>query len=250
MFGVYQVGIEFKKGCVQLETNKTNPNKNIIIQEETPRFPISLIGKEAGVCWGADTEDKEKNYKRGIDCLKSGHGRTWEYPQVYVVIDGYSARMMRELYTHIAGGPTRLQASTRYINYEKGFDYITPASVLKDPAALKEYEDMMEGIQAHLKKLEELGVPREDSAMGLPLGMASKMVLRTNLRNLIDMSHQRLCTRAYWEYRDFMQDLMNELSTYSEEWAYLVEHYFVPKCDLTGFCTEKKCCGRKPKKED
>ncbi|MGJ1024139.1 FAD-dependent thymidylate synthase [Coprobacillus sp. D7] len=24
------------------------------------------------------------------------------------------------------------------------------------------------------------------------------MVFRTNLRNLIDMAHQRLCTRAYW----------------------------------------------------
>ena len=43
--------------------------------------------------------------------------------------------------------------------------------------------------------------------------------------------------------------LMKELSTYSDEWKYLVEEYFVPKCEVCGFCTERYCCGRKPKKE-
>ena len=33
----------------------------IIIQKETTTDPISLIGREAGVCWGADITDKEKN---------------------------------------------------------------------------------------------------------------------------------------------------------------------------------------------
>lgn len=232
-----------------MTTSNTNPKKNIIIQPETTKDPISLIGREAGVCWNADIEDPGKNYKRGMDCLASGHGRTWEYPQVYIVIDGYSARMMRELYTHIAGGPTRLQASTRYIDYEHGFDYITPQSVLNNEEAKQEYQWMMKDIMGHLRRLEELGVPREDSAMGLPLGMASKMVLRTNLRHLIDMSHQRICSRAFWEFRAFMNDLMGELSAYSPEWKTLVDAYFVPKCELTGFCKEKNSCGRKPKAE-
>ena len=97
--------------------------------------PISLIGREAGVCWGADIANQEKNYKRGMDCLTSGHGRTWEYPQVYMVLDGYSARVIREFYTHIGGGPTRLQASTRYINYQKGFPYVIPPKIAADEEA-------------------------------------------------------------------------------------------------------------------
>lgn len=219
---------------------------NIIIQKETTLDPISLIGREAGVCWGADITNEEKNYKRGMDCLASGHGRTWEYPQVYMVLDGYSARVFRELYTHIAGGPTRLQASTRYINYQKGFPYVTPPSIEHNAKAKEIYEKAMQEITIAMQKLEALEMPREDVAMLLPLGMESKVVLRTNLRNLIDMSHQRLCTRAYWEYRQLMRDLMKELSEYSEEWKYLVDHYFVPKCEVCGFCTEKKSCGRKP----
>lgn len=221
---------------------------SIIIQKETTLDPISLIGREAGVCWGADINNEEKNYKRGMDCLTAGHGRTWEYPQVYMVLDGYSARVIRELYTHIAGGPTRLQASTRYINYQKGFPYVTAPMIEHNEEAKAIYDNAMQEITLAMQKLEALNIPREDVAMLLPLGMESKVVLRTNLRNLIDMAHQRLCTRAYWEYRQLMRDLMKELSEYSEEWKYLVENYFVPKCEVCGFCTEKKSCGRKPTK--
>lgn len=221
----------------------------IIIQSETTIDPISLIGREAGVCWGANIEDKEKNYKRGMDCLASGHGRTWEYPQVYMVLDGYSARVIREFYTHIGGGPTRLQASTRYINYQKGFPYVVPPKIAASEEAKAIYDNAMNEILLAMQKLEGMELPREDIGMLLPLGMETKVVFRTNLRNLIDMSHQRMCTRAYWEYRILMQDMCKALSDYSDEWKYLVEHYFAPKCEVTGFCTEAKCCGRKPKKE-
>lgn len=217
----------------------------IIIQKETTIDPISLIGREAGVCWGADITDGDKNYKRGLNCLTSGHGRTWEYPQVYMVLDGYSARVLRELYTHIGGGPTRLQASTRYINYQKGFPYVIPPHIEQNHEAAKIYNGAMDEILKAMQKLEELGIPGEDIAMLLPLGMESKVVFRTNLRNLIDMAHQRLCTRAYWEYRKLMNDMVAELSAYSEEWHYLTEHYFVPKCEAYGYCTEAKSCGRK-----
>ena len=89
----------------------------ITILEETTKKPLTLMGRRAGVCWGADITDDGKNYKRGLDCLQSGHGRVMEYVNVEMVIDGYSARVIREWYTHLGGSPTRLQASTRYINY-------------------------------------------------------------------------------------------------------------------------------------
>lgn len=54
----------------------------IIIQPETTKDPISLIGREAGVCWGADTSKEKRNYKRGLDCLAQNHGRTLEFPQI------------------------------------------------------------------------------------------------------------------------------------------------------------------------
>lgn len=221
----------------------------VTIIKETPKNPISLMGERAGVCWGGNIEDREKNYKRGLDCIKSGHGRVLEYVNVEMILDGYSARVIREWYTHIGGSPTRLQASTRYINY-KDFAYVMPPSVEKNEEAKKIYEETMAAITKACSELEaNCGIPREDAAMLLPLGMCTKIVDKRNVRNLIDMSHQRLCTRAYWEYRQLMHDLMDALREYSEEWAYLVDNYFVPKCDVAGYCTEAKCCGRKPYKE-
>ena len=81
----------------------------------------------------------------------------------------------------------------------------------KTEGAKEIYEGVMNTIAEACTKLEsECGVPREDAAMLLPLGMTTKIVDRRNLRNLVDMSHQRLCTRAYWEYRKLMADIMKD----------------------------------------
>lgn len=171
------------------------------------------------------------------------HGRTLEYVNVEMIIDGYSARVIREWYTHLGGSPTRLQASTRYINYDN-FDYVVPNSIKNNQQAMKTYQKTMDIISANSKYLEdELGIPREDAAMLLPFGMSTKIVDKRNLRNLIDMSHQRMCSRAYWEYRELFKDICDALSEYSKEWKYIVDRYFIPKCRFLGYCPEKKSCG-------
>ncbi len=222
----------------------------IVILEETTKKPLTLMGRRAGVCWGADITDDEKNYKRGLDCLISGHGRVMEYVNVEMIIDGYSARVIREWYTHLGGSPTRLQASTRYINYSK-FSYVTPPKIADNKEALQRYDEMMKNICETCSYLEEVcEIPREDAALLLPLGMTTKIVDKRNLRNLMDMSHQRLCSRAYWEYREMFSDICKALSELSDEWEYLVKNWFLPKCEISGFCTEKKSCGRRPKKKE
>ena len=225
--------------------------KTIEIQEETTKNPIELCGIEAGCCWGADISNYEKNYKRGLDCIKSGHGRVLEFPQVYITIDGYSARFCRELYVHIAGGPTRLQASTRYIDYSKdGFSFIVPPSISKDKEARVKYIHEMRQINKTIRSLiDDYNISREDAANLLPLGMTSKMVMHTNARHLIDMSRQRMCSRALWEYRDFMEHLALALTEYSPEWKELIDLQFGAKCEFLGYCPEKKGCGRYPAKD-
>ena len=221
----------------------------VTILPETTRNPISLIGRRAGICWGADITDEQKNYKRGLECLSNNHGRTLEFVNVEAVLDGWSARVIREWYTHIGGSPTRLQASTRYINYSNGFDYVIPSKIQNNAMALDKYTETMGIIRENAAILEnDFGIPREDVANLFPLGMNTKMVDKRNLRNLIDMSRQRMCTRAYWEYRKLFRTYVDELRKIDDEWAYIVDNYFMPKCDALGYCSEKYSCGRKPKK--
>ena len=235
---------------VSEETREFEPK--VIIQKHTTVYPISLIGEEAGVCWGADVTDEAKNHKRGLDCIESNHGRAMEFPQIYMVLDGWSAKVIREFYTHIGGAPTRLQASTRYIDYSKDFNAVMPPSVMKNAEAKQLWNDFMAEVAPKVEKLKELGVPNEDATNLLPLAYATKVVVRTNLRNLVDMSRQRLCSRAYGEYRKLMKEILWQLENYSEEWEELIYEakVFKPKCEELGYCPEKRGCGKKGKKEE
>ena len=220
----------------------------VIIQEETTKNPITLMGKEAGICYDS-ADSPSRNYKRGLECLETNHGRVLEFPQVYMIIGDHSAKFARELYTHIGGAPTRLQASTRYVDYRNKLNYIIPHTIYENDKALKIYEEALESIRNATEQLAELNIPKEDYSMLYPLGMTSKVVVRTNLRNLIDMSHQRMCTRAFWEFRNVFSELDCALSNYSEEWKYIVENYFMPKCQYLGYCPEKNSCGKMPKRQ-
>ena len=220
----------------------------VIILPETPKNPLSLIGERAGICWNADVSDDEKNIKRGISCIDSGHGRTMEFVDVHMIIDGFSARVMREYYRHVGGLTQYLKASTRYIDY-KDFDVIRPASIERNKEALVEFNMTVKNLRKSLEALKTLGVPNEDVANLLPLGMATKCIEKRNLRNLVDMSHVRKCSRAYHEYRlELFPAIENALKNYSEQWAWIVDNLFKPKCEVYGYCDEKNSCGRMPRK--
>lgn len=137
----------------------------ITIFESTDKFPLQKIGKMAGICWNSPIDDTEKNIKRAKECILSGHGRVLEFVDIELCIEGYSARAIREYYTHIAGGPTRLQESTRYVNCEN-FDFFIPEKL---NALQKEcYIAGMKTIRDIYASLLISGVSKEDAANILP----------------------------------------------------------------------------------
>lgn len=221
----------------------------ITILPQTTKDPLQLIGTTSAVCYNADISNKEKNIKRALDCIHSGHGRVLEWPNVEVIVEGFSAKMMREAMRHIVGTSV-LQASTRYIDYEKGFDVITPPSIESNNDAMEVWCKAMNDIKMAMGALKALGVPKEDYTNLLPLAYQSKMIWKVNLRTLINFMNMRLCSRAYWEIREFSNMLKKALMEYSPEWEIICKELFVPKCDAVGYCTEAKCCGRRKTKSE
>jgi len=204
--------------------------------------PLTLMGICASECWGS-----KPSPQIGIDCIESGHHRVLEYPEVTVLIDDYSARVIREIYTHIIG-TNRLQASTRYIKYDE-FDFITPPSISKNDLAYNIYYDVMCTITDAYRKLEDMKIPKEDIANILPLGMESKMVLKINARAILHMAEVRLCERVYWEFRKFMKEFLNIVSKLDSEWEKIISYAKV-KCEVKGYCEEQHSCGMYPKREN
>lgn len=206
--------------------------------------PLTLMGEVAATCW-----DSTPSANIGKECIESGHGRIAEYADIVVEIDGYSARTIRELYTHIAG-TSRVQSSTRYINYDS-FRYYTPDSIIGDSrtSVKRQYHLTMLTIMEQYKKLIEAGVPKEDAANILPLGMISKMVLKINVRALLHLAETRFCTRTLKEFRELVTELLSVISDLGEEWKWIADRA-KPVCEVRGYCVEKHGCGRYPRKDD
>ena len=204
--------------------------------------PLTLMGKCASFCWNS-----KPSPQIGIDCIESGHGRVLEYPEVTLAISGYSARVIREIYTHIIG-TTRLQASTRYIEYGD-FDYITPESISQNENTKNIYDNLMNEISSTYFKLQTLNIPKEDIAMIMPLGMESKIALKINARAILHMAEDRECKRAYWEFRKFMKELKGVVEALDSEWEKIIS-YAKPKCEVHGYCSEKNSCGRVGKRNE
>ena len=221
----------------------------ITILPQTTKDPLQLIGTTSAVCYNADISNKEKNIKRALDCIHSGHGRVLEWPNVEVIVEGFSAKMMREAMRHIVGTSV-LQASTRYIDYEKGFDVITPPAIESNNDAMEVWYKAISDIKMAMGALKALGIPKEDYTNLLPLAYQSKMIWKVNLRTLVNFMNMRLCSRAYWEIREFSNMLKKALMEYSPEWEIICKELFVPKCDAVGYCTEAKCCGRRKTKSE
>lgn len=207
--------------------------------------PITKIGELASICY--NTTNPNRYYNIGKTCIQNNHGRAMEFTNVLFTFDEYSAKMVRELFRHKMS--SELQASTRYINYNKHFDYIVPPSVKKNNKAYEVWQSVMVNIGKSMLELEELGVPTEDFSNILPLAYSTKGVYQLNLRQLVAMCKVRMCTSAYWEFRNFMRELTNELRKISDEWAYIVDNFCKPKCHFDGYCSEPRVsCGIYPLK--
>ena len=205
---------------------------------DVPNNPLEKIGIAARLCYQSQTEP----IKLAKRCLDSGHGRCGEFADITLQIKG-TAGLMREVYTHIVG-TSRLQGSTRYINFE-AMEVRIPPTVSANAQAGKRYVQVMDDIsRAYGELTEELAIPKEDARNVLPLGYLSEVMLKINVRALMHMANERRCTRAYWEFREFMDVLCAALAEQGEQWQYIVEHCLVAKCEALGYCPEAKGCGK------
>ena len=150
-----------------------------LLEKRTEKDPLNHIGENAGICWGADISNEEKNIKRGKSCMKSGHMRCAEYPTVEMILDEFSARVIRETYTHIIG-VTRLQESTRYVNCAD-FGYYTPNGITEEQKEV--YDDIMKEIMKSYETLLDLGMSKEDTA-----NMLNAVGIMRNITNMLGSS--------------------------------------------------------------
>ena len=140
------------------------------------------------------------------------------------------------------------QQSQRYVEFKDGiFEYVTPSKIKNNEEALKVFEDTMGTLSEAYKKLVDLGLPAEDARAVLPNACATNLTWSCNLRELMHVCNERLCTCAQQEIRQ----LVTEIKNATIKQLPFMKPYLVSKCEMLGYCNEnpKRSCGRKYTKD-
>ena len=165
---------------------------NVTLVQATPN-PVETIAQIASICYDSDPKDPVKLVKH---LYKGGHHSVFEHIYFTFKIEDISRACSHQLVRHRHCSFT--QRSQRYCS-EDGFERVTPLSI--PPYAM---ETCMERIGEWYHNLQTRGVPNEDARYILPNACATSLYLSCNLRELIHMANERLCTRAQWEIRELV----------------------------------------------
>ena len=193
-----------------------------------------------GMIQGVIDKDNSAMIRRIIE---SGHESVLEHVSFTFAISGVSRSLLAQITRHrMASFSVRSQ---RYVNYDKGFNYVIPPAIVKlGDDAIAEYRAQMEQMNKWYRGwTEKLGSgekANEDARFVLPNACETSMLVTMNARELRHFFKLRMCRRAQWEIR--------ELATFmwtvcKQECPALFEDAG-PSC-IRGKCAEgSKSCGR------
>ena len=168
----------------------------ITLIQQTPDI-VKTIATIASICYDSDPKNPLGLVKH---LYRNGHHSVMEHIYFTFKIEGISRACSHQLVRHRHCGFT--QRSQRYCS-EDGFEFVIPPTIhnlgfAMDMATLEHwYEDYQHN-----------GVPNEDARYILPNACATSLYLSCNLRELIHIANERLCTRAQWEIRELVQKMV------------------------------------------
>ena len=197
---------------------------HVTLIQSTPN-PIETIAKIASICYDSDPKNALGLVKH---LYKNGHHSCFEHIYFTFKIEGISRACSHQLVRHRHCSFT--QRSQRYCS-EDGFDYVMPDTV--NPV---HFAADMASIKWWYESYQNNKVPNEDARYILPNACATELYLSCNLRELIHIANERLCTRAQWEIRDLVKQMVALVDP-------ALHFMLVPKCQ-SGRIICNSPCGR------
>lgn len=202
--------------------------------------PLETIEKAASTCYNSEPSPDGKIM---MACYCNGHHSVLEHVSFTYQVTGVSRALLAQLTRHrIVSFSVRSQ---RYCA-EDGFGYVIPPSIQQNEKALRVYRQVMENITSGYSLLSALEIPKEDARFVLPNACETVITFTSNLRELIHICNERLCSRAQWEIRAMVKAVVAETVKVFPE----VKDMLVPKCEVNKkfpYCPETQCCGRHKK---
>ncbi|MEA3240001.1 MAG: FAD-dependent thymidylate synthase [Pseudomonadota bacterium] len=177
--------------------------------------PVKVVAMAARLCYSPlDIEnlrcsDIAEDQQLIEKVLALGHESVLEHASFSLGIEGVSRVLSHQLVRHRLASFS--QQSQRYVNFDKGFSYQVPPSILKDESLRQEYDRMMEQSAEFYRHLRERKVPAEDARFVLPNAADTRLVMSMNARELRHFFRLRCCRRAQWEIRALATEILRKL---------------------------------------
>lgn len=197
----------------------------VTLIQSTPD-PIETIAKIASICYDSDPKNPLGLVKH---LYKNGHHSVMEHIYFTFKIEGISRACSHQLVRHRHCSFT--QRSQRYCS-EDGFEYVVPPTL--DGVT---FDAKMQCVNGWYNYYQSNSIPNEDARYLLPNACATELYLSCNLRELIHIANERLCSRAQWEIRELVQKMV---SLVDPELQFML----VPKC-RSGRIICNTPCGKK-----
>lgn len=200
----------------------------VTLIQSTPN-PVETIAQIASICYDSDPKDCMKLVNH---LYKGGHHSVFEHIYFTFKIEGISRACSHQLVRHRHCSFT--QRSQRYCS-EDGLEMIVPKSV-DDAFMAPWYECFGTAVQGCYTGLQNNNVPNEDARYVLPNACTTSLYLSCNLRELIHMANERLCTRAQWEIRELVREMCKLVDPD-------LQFMLVPKCKSGRIICNSPCGG-------
>ena len=204
---------------------------NVTLIQATPN-PVETIAQIASICYDSDPKNPMGLVKH---LYANGHLSVFEHIYFTFKIEGISRACSHQLVRHRHCSFT--QRSQRYCS-EDGFEVVAPNSFEEAYDYEEWFKDFTKLIQDGYKDLQQRNVPNEDARYILPNACATSLYLSCNLRELIHMANERLCTRAQWEIRDLVKAMCKLVDPQ-------LQFMLVPKCQSGRIICNAPCGGTK-----
>lgn len=202
----------------------------VTLIQATPN-PVETIAQIASICYDSDPKDPMKLVQH---LYKGGHHSVFEHIYFTFKIEGISRACSHQLVRHRHCSFT--QRSQRYCS-EDGFDFVTPKSVEENYHTFS-WMELHKALNVCYEQFQQCDLPNEDARYILPNSCATSLYLSCNLRELIHIANERLCTRAQWEIRDLVKEMCQLVDPQ-------LRFMLVPKCQSGRIICHTPCGGPK-----
>ena len=197
----------------------------VTLIQSTPN-PVKTIAQIASICYDSDPTNPVALVKH---LYNNGHLSVMEHIYFTFKIEGISRACSHQLVRHRHCSFT--QRSQRYCS-EEGFEFVTPDTM---PTTVMQAD--MHHIENWYNGYQRLGVPNEDARYILPNACTTSLYLSCNLRELIHIANERLCTRAQWEIREMVREMCKLVDPQ-------LQFMLVPKCKSGRIICNSPCGGK------